>query len=67
MRLHDLRGQYVDLSHTLGLPVVYTSRQVGHARTSTTNDIYSSIMLEVNINAKEKIEEIIFCEHLVSI
>lgn len=67
MRLHDLRGQYVDLSHTLGLPVVYTSRQVGHARTSTTNDIYSSIMSEVNINAKEKIEEIIFCEHLVSI
>lgn len=67
MRLHDLRGQYVDLLHTLGLPDVYISRQVGHARTSTTNDIYTAIMSDININAKDKIEEKIFCEHFVSI
>lgn len=67
MRLHDLRGQFVDILHTLGLPDVYISRQVGHARTSTTNDIYTAIMQDVNINAKEKIDESIFCEHFVSI
>lgn len=67
MRLHDLRGQYVDILHTLGLPDVYISRQVGHARTSTTNDIYSAIMQDVNISAKEKMDENIFCEHFVSI
>lgn len=67
MRVHDLRGQFVDILHTLGLPTVYISRQVGHARTSTTNDIYSSIMSDVNLNAREAIEEKIFCEHFVSI
>lgn len=67
MRVHDLRGQFVDILHTLGLPTVYISRQVGHARTSTTNDIYSAIMSDVNQNAKEVIENKIFCEHFVSI
>ncbi len=67
MRVHDLRGQFVDILHTLGLPTVYISRQVGHAKTSTTNDIYSAIMSDVNINAKDAREEKIFCEHFVSI
>lgn len=67
MRVHDLRGQFVDILHTLGLPTVYISRQVGHARTSTTNDIYSAIMNDVKTNAKEAIEDKIFCEHFVSI
>lgn len=56
MRVHDLRGQFVDIQHALGLPTVYISRQVGHARTSTTNDIYSSILQEVNSNAKTLME-----------
>lgn len=60
MRVHDLRGQFVDLLHTLGLPVVYISREVGHSRTSTTNDIYSEVMSEVYTSANEKIEEKIF-------
>lgn len=58
MRVHDLRGQFVDILHTLGLPTVYISRQVGHARTSTTNDIYSAIMSDVHINAKTALEEL---------
>ena len=60
MRVHDLRGQYVDISHSLGLPTVYISRQVGHARTSTTNDIYTQILSDVNVNAIEKIDQKIF-------
>ena len=67
MRVHDLRGQFVDTLHTLGIPTVYISRQVGHARTSTTNDIYSAILSDLNLNAKDAIEEKIFCEHFVSI
>ena len=67
MRLHDLRGQYVDLMHSMGLPDVYISRSVGHARTSTTNDIYTEILSDVNFKASNKIEENIFCEHFVNI
>lgn len=67
MRLHDLRGQYVDLMHSIGMPDVYISRRVGHARTSTTNDIYSEILSDVDLNASKKIEENIFCEHFVNI
>lgn len=66
MRVHDLRGQYVDIMHTLDIPTVYTSRQVGHARTSTTNDIYSQILNEVGCSATSKLEEKIFCEQIVS-
>ena len=55
MRVHDLRGQYIDLGHKLELPTVYLSRQVGHARTSTTTDIYSQILEDVGEDAKKKI------------
>lgn len=64
MRVHDLRGQFVDLLHTLGLPIVYISREVGHSRTATTNDIYSEIMSEVYTSANKKIEEKIFVNTL---
>lgn len=60
IRLHDLRGQFVDIMHTLGMPDVYISRQVGHARTSTTNDIYSYIMGEVKTNAHAQLEQKVF-------
>lgn len=59
-RVHDLRGQFVDLMHSLGVPTVYISREVGHARTSTTNDIYSEILGEVNTKATSLIDEKIF-------
>lgn len=67
MRVHDLRGQYVDIMHAFGMPDVYISRRVGHARTSTTNDIYTAILSDVNNCARDQIEEKIFCEHFVSI
>jgi len=60
IRLHDLRGQFVDLMHSLGLPDVYISRQVGHAKTSTSNDIYSYIMAEVHTSATAQLEQKIF-------
>lgn len=44
MRLHDLRGQYVDIMHANKIPTVYISRQVGHSSTRITNDIYSHIL-----------------------
>lgn len=59
-RVHDLRGQYVDTMHSLGVPTVYISREVGHARTSTTTDVYSEILGEVNISATTLMDEKIF-------
>lgn len=60
MRVHDLRGQYVDIMHTFKIPVTYISRSVGHARTATTNDIYTRILSEVQCNAKDELEKNIF-------
>ncbi len=42
-RVHDLRGQYVDLMHLCGVPLVHISRQVGHSNPKiTANGIYSN-------------------------
>lgn len=65
LRVHDLRGSYVDIMHSQGIPVVYISRQVGHARTSTTNDIYSAIMNEVHTKAVDILEQIVFKENIL--
>lgn len=60
MRVHDLRGEFVDLLHQEGAPTVVISRLLGHARTSTTNDVYSSILEETNSSALIKLGEKFF-------
>ena len=35
-RVHDLRGQYVDLMHSLNVPIEYISKQVGHSNSVIT-------------------------------
>ena len=60
MRIHDLRGEYVDIMNKAGVPIPFISRQLGHARTSTTNDIYTSILNEVKNDAMEKLGNMIF-------
>lgn len=60
MRVHDLRGEFVDLLHQEGTPTVVISRLLGHARTSTTNDVYSSILEETNTTAMVKLGAKIF-------
>lgn len=46
-RVHDLRGQYVDIQHAVGTPTELIAKEVGHSRTSTTSDIYTQILAEV--------------------
>ena len=60
MRMHDLRGEYVDLMNSAGVPVPFISRNIGHARTATTNDIYTSILNSVKDDAMERLSEKIF-------
>lgn len=52
MRVHDLRGEFVDLMRTSGLSIKYIAEQVGHARTSTTENIYSEILEDEVTQAK---------------
>ena len=58
MRLHDLRGEYVDISRVAGMSMSYISKQVGHARTSTTENSYSQIFETEGDIAKAKFQEI---------
>ena len=60
MRVHDLRGEYVDIMNSAGVPVPFISRNIGHARTSTTNDIYTSILNSVKDEAMVKLSKKVF-------
>lgn len=59
-RVHDLRGQYVDIQHAVGTPTEQISREVGHKRTSTTSDIYTQILAEVPVEMNKRMDEKIF-------
>ena len=41
VRLHDLRGSYIDMILSSGLSVKFAQNQVGHARTETTLNVYA--------------------------
>lgn len=56
-RVHDLRGQYVDIQHAVGTPTEQISREVGHKRTSTTSDIYTEILAEVPVEMNRRMDE----------
>ena len=52
MRVHDLRGQFVDIQHSQHIPTVEISRQVGHSSTRITNDIYSQILQDTKTESQ---------------
>ena len=59
-RVHDLRGQYVDVMKALGAPTSHISRERGHSRTSTTDDIYTQILNEIPKDYNKKMDEKLF-------
>lgn len=59
-RVHDLRGQYVDVMKALGAPTSHISREIGHSRTSTTDDIYTQILNEIPKDYNKKMDEKLF-------
>ncbi len=59
-RVHDLRGQYVDILHLCGVPTSYISRQVGHSDTHVTERAYTQILKELSEEANELMDKKIF-------
>lgn len=59
-RVHDLRGQYVDVMHTMGVPLVYTSKEIGHSTVKTTEKHYTQILNEVSVEATDGFDKIMF-------
>ena len=57
MRLHDLRGQYIDILHSQGVPTKLISQEVGHSSTRITNDIYSYILQDTRDVAKYAVDK----------
>ena len=41
IRIHDLRGSYIDMVLSSGLSVKFAQNQVGHSRSETTLDVYA--------------------------
>lgn len=68
MRFHDTRGTFVDLSLRAGVPMKLIQHNVGHAKITTTADIYTEILNSVKDNAAILFEKNLNdCEHIVSI
>lgn len=59
-RVHDLRGQYVDLMHMCNVPLVYISRQVGHSNPKITAKVYTQILNELPLEANKKLDAVMF-------
>ena len=58
MRVHDFRGEYVGIARVSGMTMTYISQQVGHARKSTTENMYSEIFNDEGEQAKEKMQDL---------
>jgi len=68
VRLHDLRGSYIDLLLSMGLSVKFAQNQVGHSKSETTLNIYAKNNQDM-INSAQNILSNVFekCEHNVRI
>lgn len=70
VRLHDLRGSYIDATLSSGLSIKFTQNNVGHARAETTTNIYARNNSDM-INKAKNVLNTIFaddkkCEQNVS-
>lgn len=58
VRLHDLRGSYIDMILSSGLSPKFAQNQVGHANIQTTLDVYAQNNKDMIDFASEKINNI---------
>ena len=58
VRLHDLRGSYIDTILGNGLPTKFAQRQAGHKKSQTTLDIYARCNNDMNKKARAILNEI---------
>lgn len=58
VRLHDLRGSYIDMTLSSGLSIKFTQNNVGHARAETTTNIYARNNADMIKNAQSVLNDI---------
>lgn len=58
VRLHDLRGSYIDLALSSGLSIKFTQNNVGHSKSETTLNIYARNNQDMVNHAQEKLNNI---------
>lgn len=56
--VHSLRHTNITMQIAAGVPIVTVAGRAGHARTSTTTDIYSHFLKTADRSAAQKLEEI---------
>ncbi|MBE6629877.1 MAG: hypothetical protein E7624_03390 [Ruminococcaceae bacterium] len=56
--VHSLRHTNITMQIAAGVPLVTVAGRAGHARTSTTTDIYSHFLKSSDRTAAEKLEEL---------
>jgi integrase len=59
VRFHDLRHTAASLMLMSGMPVMRIARQLGHAKPSTTLDIYGHLIPGLEVEAAERIDQIV--------
>jgi integrase len=59
IRFHDLRHTAASLMLNYGIPVIVVSRILGHAKPSITLDVYGHLIPSIQIEAAQKIDELI--------
>ena len=57
LRFHDLRHTYASLMIADGTPLVVVSRQLGHAQTSTTANIYAHAIASAQARAMQTFDQ----------
>ncbi len=71
VRLHDIRGSYIDMGLANGLSVKFVQNQVGHSKAETTLNVYAKNNADMINKARAKINNIFAnskkCEHNVRI
>ena len=60
IRFHDLRHANATLMLASGVPAKVASKRLGHSKISTTLDIYTDVLKEVEVNVAEKLENILY-------
>ena len=58
VRLHDLRGSYIDMVLSSGLSIKFAQNQVGHSKSETTLNVYAKNNKDMITKATNKIDEI---------
>jgi integrase len=60
IRIHDLRHTHITLALQAGAPIAAVSRRAGHARVSTTMDIYAQVTPDMHAEVADRISTLLF-------